>query len=560
MAMLPGLRPLRESLDTSHAATLNGGYDLFVQDDRQHAEARTYYMAKWMKLAAGTYTLKFWVDDTGTLSIDKVLLFSMTIANTVQSQDFTIAANNTYRWDLTYTEAPNDTPAYIAYALFKGNELVEVSRANDWIGDIVPIPDSALGPKPPYNEDVRLSYPIFLAPPDYSTSIIERLEWNTDVMQSESGAEQRRRLRHFPRRTIEAAFLAHGDRRGYIDAYINGVGSSTGLVPLWWDRSTVTSKSVAGSIDLFADISMRDFNVDDVVIIRHSDQLFDYELNIVASIAGEHIVLAYGLQKDVTRGSTVTPVRVARMLDMPTGSNLTDRVRQYSIRFSTLEAAAVDEVWNLPVYARTNLCILTRVPNFKETMSLGFERMNFGWDNEIGNIYNRDPGGQAFTNLQLGFHVHGREDMLKFKQTLYKLAGRWREIHIPSQQDDIVLSRDIDAASGALIAYRFGYQQYSVANQNVRRDILIETYDGQLYPNTIISARVVGDEEWLTLSETVPAIPKEMVRRISYMSRARLDIDTIEISRLTDSDGVSQIPLTFRTMSERRAAPPIIFQ
>jgi hypothetical protein len=560
MAMLPGLRPLRETFAPERAGSVNGGYDIYVQDERDHAEARTYYMAKWMKLAAGAYTLKFWVDDSGTLSIDKVLRFSMTIAGAVQSQNFSIAANDVYRWDLTYTELPNDSPSFITYALFKGDELIEVSRADGWVGDIVPIPDSALGPKPPYNSDERLSYPVFLAPPDYSTSIIERLEWNTDVMSSESGAEQRRRLRHFPRRSIEAAFLAHGDRRGYIDAYINGVGSSNGLVPLWWDRSTVTSKSVAGSIDLFADISLRDFNPNDVVIIRHSDQLFDYELNIVASIAGEHIVLAYGLQKDVLRGSSVTPVRVARLLDMPTGSNITDHVRQYSIRFSTVEAAAVDEVWNLPVYSRTNLCILTRVPNFKEAMSLGFERMNFGWDNEIGNIYNRDPGAQAFTNLQMSFHVYGREDMLKFKQTLYKLAGRWREIHIPSQQDDIVLSRNIDSAAGALIAHRFGYQQYAVANQNVRRDILIETFDGQLYPNTIISARVVGDEEWLTLSETVPAIPKEMVRRISYMSRARLDIDTIEINRLTDSDGVSQIPLTFRTMSERRSAPPINFQ
>lgn len=560
MAMLPGLRPLHETQTAANYAALNGAYDIYVQDDRNHAEARTYYMAKWIKLSAGAYTLKFMVDDSGTLAIDKVVQFTMTIAGAVQSQNFTIAADNTYRLDLTHVEAPNDTPSYIAYALFKGNTLIEVSRADGWIGDIVPIPDSALGPKPPYNEDNRLSLPIFLAQPDYSTSIIERLEWNTDVLTSESGAEQRRRLRHFPRRSLEAAFLAHGSTRANIDNYITGVGSSSGLVPLWWDKAGVTSKSVAGAVDLFADISMRDFNANDVVIIRRDDGLFDYELNIIAEVKAGQLVLAYGLQADVPRGASITPVRVARILDMPTGSNLTDRVRQYSIRFATTEAAAVDEVWNMPVYARTNLCIFTRVPNFRDTMTLGFERMNYTWDNEIGNIYNRDPGGQAFTNLQLTFHVHGREDMLKFKQTLYKLAGRWREIHIPSQQDDIVLTRNIDAANGALIAQRSGYQQYGTVNQNVRRDILIETYDGRLLPNTIISARVVGNEEWLSLSETIPAIPKEMVRRISYMSRARLDIDTIEISRLTDSDGASQIPLTFRTMTERRAATPVIFQ
>lgn len=562
MAMLPGLRPLKETLTSGNYAALNGAYDIYVQDERNHAEARTYYLAKWIKLAAGTYTLKYMVDDAGTMSIDKVQQFAMAIGSAPQSHTFTINANGVYRLDMTHTEAPDNTPSYIAYQLLNAaGETIEVSRADAWIGDIVPIPDAALGPKPPYNDDVRLSYPIFLQEPDWTTPVLERMEWNTDVLTSESGAEQRRKLRHSPRYSVEAAFLAHGNKRALVDNYITGVGMSNGLVPLWWDKAGVTSKAVAGSVDLFADIANRSFNVNDVVIIRHYlGNVFDYELNIVAEVKAGQLVLAYGLQKDTVAGDSITPVRVARLLDMPNGTNLTDEVRQYSLRFSCNSPETHAAAWtNLPIYSRTNLPILTWTPNYRDTMSLGFERQNYMWDNEIGTVYNRDPGGQAFTNLQYTYHVHGRQQMKQFKDVLYALSGRWKEIHVLSGQNDVALSRDIDAAQGALVAHRSGYQQYGTVNQNVRRDILIELYDGRQLPNTIISSRVIGDEEWLFLSETVVAIPKEQVRRISYMSRARLDIDGIEITRLTDADGASQLPLTFRTMTERRVATPVNF-
>lgn len=563
MAMLPGLRPLKEILVTEHYTNLSGAYDLYVQDVYAAAEARTYYMAKWIRLPADDYRFRYYVDDRGTVSLDKQKLMDLEMGNGgVYETPFNVKANGVYRFDITYEEAPNNSPAFVAYAIFNSkNELVEVSRADGWIGDLVPIPDSALGPKPPYNNDNRLSYPVFLVEPNWKTPVLERLEWLTDVLTSESGAEQRRKLRQVPRRSIEAAFIAHGSKRAAIDNYITGVGTTNGLVPLWYDKSIITSKSVAGSVDLFADIAYRDFNPNDVVIIRHAGGLFDYELNIVAELKSNgQMVLAYGLQKDAEPHDSVTPVRVARMLDMPNGTNHTDRVREYSIRFDTTERAAHRaQFTGLPIYSRTNLPVLTWVPNFKESQSLTFERQMFMLDNQISNAYVRDPGGQAYTGLQGTYQVYGRENMAAAKDVLYQLAGRLKEIHVPSGQDDIVLTRDVNGPQGALIAERTGYQQFGTFRQNVRRDILIELYDGTRLFNTIISARVVGDEEWLFLSETVNSIPRDAIRRISYMSRARLDTDAIEITRLTDSDGASQIPLVFRTFTERRVAPPVVF-
>lgn len=562
---LTGLRPLKETntqgTSPQRFAALNGAYDIYVQDQYAAAEANTtYYAAKWIKLAAGNYQIRFIIDDTGTLKLNGQQVASGTNGGdwvTPVVQTFTLATSDTYRLDLTYTNVPGGSPSFICYELSKDGVVVEVSRANDFIGDLKPIPDSALGPKPPYNEDVRLSYPVFLPKPDWQSGVLERLEWLTDVLQSESGAEQRRKLRQYPRRSLEASFSRFGNNRNLIDSYLTGVGQRYGLVPLWWDETPI-DPVYAGSIDIFGDFHRREFFANDVVIIRREGEL-DYELNIIAEKTDTKLTLLYGTQKDTTRG-TISPVRVAQVRDQLGASQLTDAVRQYQLRFYTLEAADYTTAWTFPIYSRTNLPVLNWIPNYREQMDLTFDRVAFQWDNQVGNVYVVDPGATATTNEKYGYTIYGRDAMHDFKCNIYKMAGRWREVHVPTGHDEFVLTRDISASQGALIVARSGYNQYNLSQQAIRRDICIELYDGTKLFNTIISSRVVEDEEWLFLSETVPSLPLANVRRISYMPRSRLDIDAIEINRLTDADGASQVALTFKAIVERRNAPPIPIQ
>lgn len=566
---LTGLRPLKETNtlgnSPTHYATMNGAYDIYVQDQYAVADGnQTYYGAKWLKLAAGTYTMRMICDDSGTFKLDGNVVATGTNGGdwvTPVTRTFTVAANGVYRWDIEYTNVPAASPSYVAYELALGGVIIEVSRAQDFIGDLKPIPDSALGPKPPYDSDIRLSYPVFLPKPDWQYGVMERLEWLTDVLVSESGAEQRRKLRQYPRRSLEASFLGHGVSRGLIENYLVGVGQGYGLVPLWWDETKVDG-AYAGSVDLFGDIRRREFFVNDVVLIRRAtDSIFDYELNIVTDkLNNNQLVLRYGLQKDLPKGSTVTPIRVGRVLEQMNGTMLTDQVKQYQLRFFTIEAADYTTAWTFPTYARTNLPICSWDFNYKDTVTMQYDRQAYQWDNQVGNIYNVDPGNTASVWEKMSYHIHGRDAMHDFKQNIYKMAGRWKELHVPTGHNEFELSRDISQSAGALVVYRSGYTQYNDVRQATRQDILIELWDGSQIPNTIISTRVIEDEEWLFLSETIPSLSKDDVRRISYMPRSRLDIDAVEINRLTDADGVSTVTLTFKAFVARRNAPPIPIQ
>jgi hypothetical protein len=164
-------------------------------------------MSKWAKLAAGTYEIKMFAVDSASLSIDNQLVFEVTAGQGYHAGSFVVAENGVYRFDLSYISDAAGTSGYIAYQITLDGARVENSRANDFIADTVPIDVDALGPKPPYSNDLRLTYPVFLSRPNWKSGITERLEWQTDVMISETGAEQRRPVRTYPRRSIEASFL-----------------------------------------------------------------------------------------------------------------------------------------------------------------------------------------------------------------------------------------------------------------------------------------------------------------------------------------------------------------
>jgi len=562
MAEIPGLRPLRETSTGTraqgHFSTLNGAYEIYVQQDIEKGQkGQSYYAAKWIKLQAGTYLLRHITDDTGQFLLDKKLVAESSLSATPLRTEFVVAKNGVYRWDVIYRNRDvGIDPAYAVYELSLNGKIVEVSRANDFIADVVPIPDAALGPKPPYTDDERLSYPVFLVKPNWANGIIERMEWLTDVLISESGAEQRRKLRQVPRRSIEAMFNAFGPHRTLIDSYLTGVGARYGLLPLWHDESAITNRAVGGSVDIFGDFDYRDYNVNDVVLIRRDD-LFDYELNLVAEKHAGQLVLAYGLNVDTPRGATITPVRVAQIQGQMGGTLVTDAVQQYSLRFDTVENYAITPAWNLPTYARTGQPILMLEPNFRESIDLTFERLLFTEDNTISRPVIRDPGNQVSTGLKFVYHLYGRKATFAFKQMLFRMSGRWQDFHIPTWHNDIALSRDAVGEQGALVAYNTGYTQYAGVQQSARRDILIQLWDGTNLPNTIISSRVIGDEEYLFLAETLPNLAREQVKRISYMPRGRLDIDSVELNRLTDAEGASTVSLTLKTFDERRSATPI---
>lgn len=553
MALL-GLRPFRETssegLAPEQSARLSGAYQIFAQEIYDKPDVgQKYYGSKWTRFPAGEYTISMIANGFGGVGLEGTVIAD-NVSNggswtTPTTAKFSITANAVIKFDIWYTANATNEPAYFIYVIYDSTgEVFEVSRANEYIGNIVPIEMEDMPPRPPFSVDNRLQLPVFLPKPNWKDGVVEGLSWLTDVLQSETGAEQRRRLREQPRQHLTASFASFGVTRNLIDGYLTAVGPNEGLVPLWFYEEVVDNKLTVATVEVLGDFKDIPLRVNDTVIIREPYDMLAFELNVIKEYSDNKIVLRYGLQRDFILGSTITPMRQSRVELTAEVSQLTDQVSTTQLQFSVTEDPTIFEMWDAPVYKNTGLRVFTMEPNFRDiAFTYGSNAVFF--DGQVGGISMAYPGGQAQQWERLGFHINGREDMRKFVEMIHTMNGRWKSFHLPTYRDEFELIQDINTNDGALRVHPSGYTLYGQNSQNTRKHIMIELFDGRVFYNTIISSRTMRGEEWLFLAETLPNIAMSDVRRVCYMPITRLDIDSIEFQRLTDSRGVSTVTLVF---------------
>ena len=101
---------------------------------------------------------------------------------------------------------------------------------------------------------------LWKTPANWSTPIIERLEWRTDVLLAYDGSEQRIALRQTPRRYFEFSFLVPTLlARQKLEAAIASNGSQSWDLPIWTDSTPCTSAVSNGDVVVYADTVGRDF-------------------------------------------------------------------------------------------------------------------------------------------------------------------------------------------------------------------------------------------------------------------------------------------------------------
>ncbi|QEG09425.1 distal tail protein [Proteus phage Saba] len=551
---LTGIRPLketnREGLAPIQSAALSGAYQIFVQDEYEKPDAnRKYYASRWQRLEAGEYTVRIIMKGYGGLSLEGNTIFDNVsnggVWTTPATEKFTIRENAVLKLDLWYVADSSNESAYVIYEIRDAaGGLVDVSRANEFIGDLAPVDEADLPPRPPYISDKRLNLPVFLLRPNRKDGVAERLSWLTDVLESYFFFQAEDGIRDQPRQSLDASFTSHGNNRNILDAFLSGVGQNVCLVPLWYDEETIENDLPVSSVDIFGDFKDVEVRINDVVLIRSPHDIFEYEVNVVKSYNDTQIELATGLQNSYPSGSTVTPLRQARVNLSAGVTSLTNRVMTTQLSFEMIDNPTIIAKWDTPSYARTGLRVFDMNPNYRE-ISFTYDTMAQMFDPQIGKTSFAYPGGQSKQWERMGFHIHGRAEMRKFKAFLQEVGGKWKSFHVPTLRDEFELAEDIRANDGALRVIPSGYSLYGQGEQNGRKDIVIELYSGEKIFNTIISSRTMKGVEWLFLSETLPNISKSEVYRVSFMPESRLDIDSVEFRRVTDSRGVSTVTLVF---------------
>lgn len=391
--------------------------------------------------------------------------------------------------------------------------------------------------------------PVWTIRPNWKEGVLERLEWLTDVLVSDTGVEQRRSVRLTPRRSFEITVHPTDTDRAYLDLLLHRLGSKSWLFPLWHDQAVLDMAADIGSSALSFDNTFREFQDGGQALLYFDART--WEVVDITSQTDDGIALDAETEQRWPKGTKVYPLRSAVLRSDTSLSALTSRVGQSVLLFE-LEG---ENEWpdgigdEMVMYQGSPL--LTREPNRSREITTDHVRLTEEMDAETGRRYRVDSAGRAFYVQSHNWMVQGREAQAGFRSFLYALAGRQKRVFLPTFNDDLVLAAPANATQAFV---------------RIQDNGLALVNGGSPIPGRAVwwtGKEVVRHVDFLAPGgpgEAKPALQSPLAHSYpegaswSFLAPARLDQDSIELHHHTDSDGTMECAAGFHTYLDARDA------
>lgn len=395
-------------------------------------------------------------------------------------------------------------------------------------------------------EDFQL--PVWGVRPNWSQPVLETLVWLTDVMQSGSGAEQRVALRISPRRTIEARYNPYENERTFVDLAMHRLGRSEWMMPLWFDCSRLTLKASAGNDRLDLATEHHEFFAGGMAYVVGPDT-FSGEAVRIAAIDEGGLDLELPLDREWAAGTSVHPMRRGRF-ESPSHRMLTSRLAETDLRFEVIEGNDLSAEGEWDSLHSDGDPILTIEPEWSQAIEIDLSWLGAEFDPQTGRKRVTDTAGRAFRQQQHNFILCGAREQFEFRQMLYRLRGQQRPIWLSTFADDVTFAAQTNAGGNIIDIEQVGLT-YVGGPTDGRNTLRLPTGE---FAKIATATSVAGTSiERLTLNGPLTNAV-HVGQRASFIEKARLAQDSVEIEHLGDTDGASRSTLSFSAFADRRVA------
>lgn len=514
--------------------------------------------SRWIYFAeSGQYTMRIYADDFATVwlgkdSSDLSFAFEVQPTSPLASNDYGFyVTKGLKRIDIRVGNSifvgEDNHPTCTALSIWRGSFPVYISRKEGWLATEGNFPaDDAIPNRP----DPKTFYPIFSVEPNWKGGMYERLSWFTDVLASDTNAEQRRALRTLPRRSVTAEYLRKGAGRSTLDSFLAGAGNSPCLMPLFHEPVRLpegTGPDSTGIAFSGAGPAQREIREGSLVMVTAGDP-DDYDLLRVGTVEPQRFSWGTYPTKIWPAGSVLYPVRVARVNGVTSMENVSSAVARMQIVFDYEDPDL--GLAETPTPSPDQEILFQFPCNWRERLRYDYNRKIFTHDNQSGAPWHTDPGGDTFITTQFTVTMYGRAEVQRFRRFLGLMRGRSRAFYFLSPTDDLIPLGDIDGLSAELMVEDSGFSEYFFQRpQPIRRRIgLLVDNNSPEYRNII----GIGPNGGLLLDSPFPSTSRDKIVRIAFVSPARLDQDTVELRHYVGLSNAVEARVTIRQYGQRR--------
>ncbi len=381
-------------------------------------------------------------------------------------------------------------------------------------------------------------------PPNWSQPYAESLEWLTDIIESFSGDEQRYALRTKPRRIFEYSSVVKKEEAAIADNLLWGWQNRNYAVPLWFDKTSLTSAALVGTTVLALDTTNRGFFTGGLLLLINGPM--DYEAIEVSSVSGSSVTLAKPLERAWAAGTKVYPLNIARLPTNVTSTRLTDSVKQLPVTFIT------DPVQNdpyIPVAAAATTHngyeVILRKPNWARPIDIDNEFQYEAADFQVGGIAYSTSVTYPKVTRRFQWNLKSKVELRQFRELLGRLKGRNRAAYLPTWFSDFELYAT-EVASSVTIKVK-NNEFYRMVNVDpALNTLMILPRSGAPIIRTIGSVGI-DPTGFVTLGLNAAVgidLNPNTLSRLSLVHLCRLTTDRVTINRLSDDKATVEANFT----------------
>jgi hypothetical protein len=372
----------------------------------------------------------------------------------------------------------------------------------------------------------------WMIPPNWSTGVVERIEFRTDILKKFDGSEQRTALlADGAKWSFEFRWNASGTAMRLIENVLYQWAGQVWALPLFPQGQQLTADLAPGATVITATTTDLDYHEGGLAFLHSIDRPEIYEAVEILSFTSSAITTARPLVNAWPIGTYIYPARVARMQKTTPAQRFTGADIYGTAKF-LLEEQLIRTPATETLYR--GYPIQETKPEWAQDPSVEYARKLISIDLGIRRPTIDDPSGLAEPVTAFRWTFTTRAAVEAFRRWLFARRGRQKAIWLPTFADDLVVKAPISSGIVNLDVEACGLVNYVAAGVN-RRDIRIQMKDGTVYyRRTSEHVAVDATTERVTLSSPlgVNYVPADFAQ-ISWMTLARLDADAVEIAHWT---------------------------
>lgn len=368
---------------------------------------------------------------------------------------------------------------------------------------------------------------------NYAQPINEYYKHNTVITTSNDGSEFRSSISLNPRMSFDYYYTFTSEESTKVQNMIYDNQMKEIQVPLFQLKGKTLSAISAGDTTL--EMSNVYLNIESGMSLMVKNGS-DYDVMEIININGNVITFSNSFSFDYPEGTSVYPLMGCQINTFFTSEYQTNDLFNTLITFDVIDNRYKTILSNddsgLPSY-QGNYVLLrnpSRDVTFRKTNNRMYDYIDNGYGVRTRDVNDASP---AITMTYL-ISLQGKEEINTFKVLFNKSKGRYHDFYVTSSTNDFKPSADVSTGSTSLRCKNEGQLIY---NGNTNFNIVyILLKDGTEYYRNIQSIDFDGNDNiLLTFNGTFERdILIEEFANIQFLTKARFNNDTLQISHLTD--------------------------